>query len=252
MPAALPNQQERSSLRPVNRDLPPFTVRVSPRARLARLTCSAAAGLVVVLPKGWDPTLARNVVERHQAWAERALRRFEAAQRAAATPPDELVLRACDAVVRLDYARRPGQAPRLADSGPNRLLASGDPEADGYLSGLRGLLLAWLRRRAARDLPPLVREVSRRSGLACSAVRFRAQRARWGSCTSDGVLHLNAKLLFLPRELAGFVVLHELCHTVHLDHSPRFKALLRHHEPDMERLDAALHAAGALVPPLLA
>ncbi len=251
MLAALPNQQERASLRPVERDLPPFTVRLSPKARQARLTCSAATGLVVVLPRGWDPALAQAVVTRHRAWAERALRRFSASCRVALEPPSELPLRAVDAVVAVDYARRAGQAPRLTDIGPGRLLASGDPQASGYLEGLRGLLLVWLRRRAARDLPPLVREVSLRCGLTCSAVRFRAQRARWGSCTANGVLHLNAKLLFLPRELAGFVVLHELCHTVHLDHSPRFKALLASHEPDMERLDAALHAAGAMVPAML-
>lgn len=240
------------TLRPVDHNLPAFSVRVSPRAKRAKLICSAGQGLVVVLPKGSDPALAPALVARHRAWAERVLRRLGASGDQAAQPPAELCLRVVGCVVRLDYVARAGQESRLSASGPDRLLVSGDPRSPGYLPGLRALLLAWLRSRAARDLPPLVRGQSLRSGLHCSAVRFRAQRMRWGSCTSAGVLHLNAKLLFLPRELAGFVVLHELCHTVHLDHSPRFKALLASHEPDMERLDAALHAAGDMVPALLA
>lgn len=239
------------TLRPVDHNLPAFSIRVSPRVKRAKLVCSASQGLVVVLPQGSDPALASALVAHHRAWAERVLRRLGAAGSQIAQPPAELCLRAVDSIVRLDYVRRAGQGLRLNDSGPDRLLISGDQQAPGYLSGLRTLLLSWLRRRAARDLPPLVREQSLRSGLACSAVRFRAQRMRWGSCTSAGVLHLNAKLLFLSRELADFVILHELCHTVHMDHSPRFKALLASHEPDMERLDAALRSAGTLVPVLL-
>jgi len=252
MPPALPNQQERASLRPVDRNLPHFTVRVSPRAKQARLTCSVGQGLVVVLPQGCDPDLAPVLVARHRAWAERSLHRLGALRRAAQEPPAQLALKAVGVLVTVDYVRRPGQPLRLADSGPDQLLVSGDPAHPDYLPGLRKLLLTWLRYRATRHMPALVREVEQRCGLCCTAVRFRAQRARWGSCTAGGVLHLNAKLLFLPRELAGFVVLHELCHTVHLDHSPRFKALLLSHEPDMERLDAALKTAMAHVPPLLA
>lgn len=239
------------TLRPVDHNLPTFSVRVSPRAKRAKLICSVGQGLVVVLPKGSDPALAPALVARHRAWAERVLRRLGASGSRIAQPPAELCLRAVGSVVRLDYVHRTGQELRLNASGPDRLLVSGDPGSSGYLSGLRSLLLNWLRRRAARDLPPLVREQALRSGLSCSAVRFRAQRMRWGSCTSSGVLHLNAKLLFLSRELADFVILHELCHTVHMDHSARFKALLSAHEPDMERLDAALRSAGAMVPALL-
>ncbi len=239
------------TLRPVSQELPAFSVRVSPRARRAKLVCSAGQGLVVVLPKGSDPALAPALVARHRAWAERVLRRLGAFGGRAVQPPAELCLRAAGCVVRLDYVRRAGQELRLNASGPDRLLVSGDAESPDYLPGLRSLLSAWLRNRAACDLPPLVQEQELRSGLSCSAVRYRAQRMRWGSCTSAGVLHLNAKLLFLPRELAGFVILHELCHTVHMDHSPRFKALLSAHEPDMERLDAALRSAGTMVPALL-
>jgi predicted metal-dependent hydrolase len=55
-------------------------------------------------------------------------------------------------------------------------------------------------------------------------------------------------LLFLPRELAEYVLLHELCHTVELNHSPRFWAVMESLDPDYLRKRKALSSAGAFVP----
>ncbi|MEG6552173.1 metal-dependent hydrolase, partial [Desulfocurvibacter africanus] len=66
------------TLRPVDHNLPAFSVRVSPRAKRAKLVCSASQGLVVVLPQGSDPSLAGRLVAHHRAWAERVLRRLGA------------------------------------------------------------------------------------------------------------------------------------------------------------------------------
>ncbi len=57
-------------------------------------------------------------------------------------------------------------------------------------------------------------------------VTIRAARTKWGSCTGRNDISLSLYLMTLPEHLRDFVIIHELCHTVHHDHSPRFHALV--------------------------
>ncbi|HRK08781.1 MAG TPA: SprT family zinc-dependent metalloprotease [Pseudobdellovibrionaceae bacterium] len=62
-------------------------------------------------------------------------------------------------------------------------------------------------------------------------ISFRAQRTRWGSCTRSGNLSFNWKLMFAPPEVIDYVVIHELAHRQHLDHSPRFWSRVAEFDP---------------------
>lgn len=64
------------------------------------------------------------------------------------------------------------------------------------------------------------------------SVRIKNQRRAWGSCSSKRNLNFNWRLVVLPLELADYVILHELCHTVHFNHSEQFWALLISLAPD--------------------
>ena len=76
----------------------------------------------------------------------------------------------------------------------------------------------------------------------------RGQRTLWGSYSSSGTLSLNYKLLFLPPELVDYVVLHELAHTRHMDHSRAFWRLLDKMIPGARDLDDQVNDAATLVP----
>ncbi|MGL4767243.1 MAG: M48 family metallopeptidase [Formosimonas sp.] len=60
-------------------------------------------------------------------------------------------------------------------------------------------------------------------------------RTRWGSCRSDGQIRINSRLVFLPAELADYVLAHELAHTVHMNHSRDFWAVVARIYPDYRR-----------------
>ncbi len=83
-----------------------------------------------------------------------------------------------------------------------------------------------LRAEAKAKLPPMVARLAAEHGFRCGAVRIKSTRSRWGSCTVRGDINLSLSLVTLPEHLAEYIVLHELCHTVHRNHSPRFHDLL--------------------------
>lgn len=83
-----------------------------------------------------------------------------------------------------------------------------------------------LRREAQAVLPHRVAELAAQAGLQYRSVTIRATRSKWGSCNGRNDLSLSLYLMTLPDHLRDFVIVHELCHTVHHNHSPRFHALL--------------------------
>ena len=83
-----------------------------------------------------------------------------------------------------------------------------------------------LRRRAKEFLPTRVAELAAKFGFRYGRLTIRAARTKWGCCTGQNNISLSLYLMTLPEHLRDFVILHELCHTQHHNHSPRFHALL--------------------------
>ena len=83
-----------------------------------------------------------------------------------------------------------------------------------------------LRRAAKADLPGRIGRLSEATGLKCEKLSIRASRTKWGSCSGRNHISLSLFLMTLPEHLRDYVIVHELCHTVHHDHSPRFHALV--------------------------
>ncbi len=83
-----------------------------------------------------------------------------------------------------------------------------------------------LRKEARKALPPLVAELASRHGFCYTSLRISSAHTRWGSCSSNNGISLSLFLMLLPDYLREFVILHELCHTHHHNHSAPFHTLL--------------------------
>lgn len=79
-------------------------------------------------------------------------------------------------------------------------------------------------------------------GISYPELAIREMKSRWGSCSGNGKVTLNLKLIYVPKDLIDYVVIHELCHLKELNHSPAFYALLDRILPDWrERRDRLNH-----------
>jgi hypothetical protein len=97
-----------------------------------------------------------------------------------------------------------------------------------------------VRRLAETGLSLAVERLSRRVGVSVSQVSVRDQTTRWGSCSAAGTLSLNWRLVLLPPLLHDHVILHELSHRRHMDHSERFWKQLEAWDPEWKKHDREL------------
>ena len=91
-----------------------------------------------------------------------------------------------------------------------------------------------LRRRAKRELPARLLELAAVHGLAVTRVSVRNQRWRWGSCSRNGHICLNWRLIQMPDSVRDYVMIHELMHLKRMDHSPKFWKLVAAACPDYQ------------------
>lgn len=85
-----------------------------------------------------------------------------------------------------------------------------------------------LRRKAKTILPPRLAELARRHGFIYNRVAIKHNSTNWGSCSTKGNINLNLNIVRLPEVLQDYILLHELCHLRHHDHSHAFHLLLEH------------------------
>lgn len=223
----------------------PETWRVRPSDKARRLAVRVLPGGIVeiVVPRGTRPRAVQQFVARHRNWIERKVVQYlpDAAEPDAL--PDRIVFAANGQAFDVRYEDAEG-APRLR-------------QADGLLTVLgecqrsalvRHTLQRFTMRLAHAVLLPWLERVSAESGLGFQRLQIRRQRTRWGSCSRNGTISLNACLLFQRPAVVNYLLIHELVHTQHMNHSRRFWAAVARQEPGWQALDAALSRGWRSVP----
>lgn len=102
----------------------------------------------------------------------------------------------------------------------------------------------WISKQAKYYFVPELEKKSTLTGLAYSNVRFKNTKTRWGSCSERKTINLNIQMLFLPKHLSDHVLLHELCHLEHLNHSKNFWNLVESYEPNFKTIERELKLNG--------
>ena len=220
----------------------PYTIRRSDRARRARIQVSAS-GVEVVVPRKLPLREVEPFVESKQSWIERTLLRMQEAEAERPLPrlEDGGEVPYLGERLRLQMRVEPGRTrAHVALRGDGLSISVGErgPEA------VRRALEAWYRRRARDEVGRRLDAAVARAGTAYSKLQIRGQSTRWASCSSNGAMSFNWRLLLAPPEILDYVVEHEVAHLEVHDHSRRFWALLASRCPAYRQHEAWLRANG--------
>jgi predicted metal-dependent hydrolase len=213
-----------------------LAIRESLRARHLIIQVLPPRTVEVVVPKGMGPGLVESFVNEHREWIRRAGRELLETYPEPEFRPAVIELPAIDRSVPVRYLPANGRARLSLDSEGLTLRCS-----DATLRDTPALLRRFMLRLGRDELKPRLLREAAGMGLRPAGVQVRLQKTRWGSCSSSGVISLNAALLLVSPELMRYLFVHELCHMRHLSHSKRYWEMVARHEPDFRRLDRRLN-----------
>lgn len=223
-----------------------FSVRESGRAKRLSIKVYPRGRVEVVVPRRTRAGDVEAFVEANRAWIEKTCAAF-----AAEHPPeqfalpDEIALAAIGRRFQVSYQAEPGARGVRYRSNGDQLVLSGRTQDDKLCVVA---LKRWLASLAKEEFMPRLQLLAARTGNPFMRLHVRGQRTVWGSHSSRGTISLNYCLLFLDEEHVRYVMVHELCHAQHMNHSRRFWALVRQFEPDYRRLDKDLNSAWKQIP----
>lgn len=259
---------------------PNYTLRQSGRAKRISVLISPKNGLVLVVPKrkrSLLPSALDAVIEEHRGWIEKHLglwMKEQAKKSQEPLFPKRLYFPAFQKEICIEYHHKVSTQIRMTRQQVSHhdLHLEFSSPVDSYINShlethfethreliiLKGplddpskvisVLKKILRLEAERLLLPLLHQLSNNTGLFYHQAIIRSQSSLWGSCTASKKISLNAKLLFLPRSLVEYVLLHELCHTKELNHSNRFWSLLKKFDPHCIQHRKALRSVSQFLP----
>lgn len=227
-------------------EVPDFLVRESGRAKRLSIKVFPRGRVEVVVPRRARPRDVQAFVEEHRDWIEKTRAAY-----AAEHPPEpvrlptRIVLPAIESQYGVIYEPRDSvTGVRFRETGSIVRLSG----RTGDLPDCTAALRRWLAGVARRHFEPRLAELSVATGNRFSRMHVRGQKTCWGSHSSSGTISINYCLLFLAPELVRYLMIHELCHAKHMNHSRRFWNHVARFEPDYRRLDRELSEAWKAIP----
>jgi predicted metal-dependent hydrolase len=203
-----------------------ITLRRSKLARHVRLKLDTRGGISISLPLRTPLLIARQLLNESRHHLRRMLGDIQANQRTY-TNGDQI---GKSHILRFEA----GGEQYSHDIIDNLLIVSHPikPNTEKLQAALQKAILAALRLQAKAYLSRRLQQFAELYDFPYSKLRFSSASTRWGSCSNQKTISLNIWLMELPFELIDYVLIHELCHTKEMNHSPRFWRLVESFCPE--------------------
>lgn len=222
----------------------PWNVRVSRRARRLSVRVYPGGRVEVVVPPGASPSAVQRFVGSHRDWIDQRVADLSVGT-CNEVRPEVIDLPAIGRKFIVAYRATTASRISVTVAGEGWLAVSGQIDDHRQVAAA---LRQWLVALALEELSQALHRTANLTGLQFTRVQIRQQRTRWGSCSASGTISLNLSLLFQSAAVLRYLLVHELCHTRHMNHSRRFWALVESFEPDFQRLDCELLRGWQVVP----
>jgi len=210
-----------------------WQIRRSPRRKTLSLCVYSDNRVVVAAPEGVSRQEIAGFVERKSGWVRKrlALNREKQKKRPARefVSGEKLLYLGAEHTLEVCGGTSAGV---VLEGG--RILVRVGPEISGESRArfVRRVLITWYGNMAQRRIAERVRHYMRIIGVTPRAVRIKVLRSRWGSCSAKGGISFAWNIIMAPEPVLDYLVVHELCHMVHLDHSPEYWELVGSVLPD--------------------
>lgn len=221
-------------------------IRNSSRAKRLSIKVFPRGRVEVVVPRRTSVRAVRAFVEENRDWIGRARDSFaEHYSPEAFRLPDIVRLPSVGVQVVVRYR------PQAAAKTVRYRHAHGILDLSGNTGSEKhcvDALRRWLSATARKEFAPQLQALSRLTGTPYANMHIRMQRTCWGSRSSTGTISLNLCLLFVSADLLRYLMIHELCHGRHMNHSKRFWKMVSAFEPRYRKLDHDLGESWRDVP----
>jgi predicted metal-dependent hydrolase len=214
----------------------------SKRARYLRIKLTNTGALSVVVPKRVGGDQVKAFVLSQTDWVEQKLKGLSPVN----NRPNELELTYIDEIWAVEYhvdQQLTSLQAYTKDASTIQCFGAVDD-----IALLHKVLGQWLKGKAEEVIPDRLAALAELHGFHFNRVTIRGQKTRWGSCSSSKNINLNYKLLFLEPPLVDYVLIHELCHTLEMNHSARFWELVADCDVNYKQHDKELNKIARTIP----
>jgi predicted metal-dependent hydrolase len=217
------------------------------RSRGMSLKIHPVKGICVSIPYYWTYKDAEVILKENRDWVENSIKKLSALEKKT-NPFTE----------KTDYKTKfhsvkilPWPGEDISYTLKNQLLTIYFPSTRNILDrdiqeAIRFRIEETLRKEAKEYLPLRVESFASKMNFKYKKVTIKNMKSRWGSCSASNQINLSLHLLRIPEELCDYVILHELCHTVHKNHGKKFWDLLSSVCPQAKAKDKEMRNYDAL------
>ncbi|MCP5463915.1 MAG: M48 family metallopeptidase [Deltaproteobacteria bacterium] len=221
------------SLRIEESDIP-FRIKKNTRLRHSRLLISPEEGLIIEGPKKISLLAAQHMIEQRKDWVLKSLKGYHKQQekkKDLKTRDDSILVFGKEKILEI---RKNAAKDFVYETKQKIILGFHKPTYSG--EELEQALTNWFKRKAKSYLPLRVNMLNK-SRFDISNVVIKNQKTLWGSCSSKKTINLNWRLVLAPRFASDYIIMHELCHTKHMNHSKAFWQLVERHVPEYKKAE---------------
>jgi predicted metal-dependent hydrolase len=232
-----PVSLERAELE-IDGDIFPLTVRRNARARRMILRLDRnGTGVVVTIPARASRQKALAFARTHVHWIKSRL--SAAPKRVPFSAGAIIPLRGIPLEIRHRQTLRGSVRVVLPEAG-----TEGYIEVAGDAAHLARRLRDWLKTESKKELMAVSSAYAKAMAVRFHKISVRDQSSRWGSCSVSGQLSYSWRLIFAPSFVLDYVAAHEVAHIAHMNHGPKFWALVAQHCPDFQKARAWMKRHG--------
>lgn len=218
-----------------------ISVRQSKRARYLSISIKPFKGVVVTVPFGASYKSAARLVDEKKDWILKNLEKVREIENGKSIFDESTELALRDHKVVINQSDEEYVKVKVANKLINVSYPKTDDVKSDYVQSAIEQGIIWAMRKLAHEyLPGRVGQLAKQFGFKYEQLRLKNIKSRWGSCSKRNNINLSIHLIKLPDYLIDYVILHELAHTVHKNHGPKFWKLLQQSTGNARGLDKEL------------